>query len=99
MGVDIEHFQKLMQLIANLDEQIKEMQSQTIMSSKAILEIADQTGGKGWTEAVQNAVANLDNRVHKLSEIAAAHQQTFEDIAEAQSLLEMVEGKDTKDLN
>lgn len=92
MGIDVQTFMTYADAMQSLDETLREIKVEQIMTTKALLVLQDQTGGEGWIEAVQNAIQNLDARTYKLQEIISAHQEAFEEMAENQTLLDLTKG-------
>jgi hypothetical protein len=65
-------------------EEIKEEQriikQHLTLLRNAIVETNEHTGGKGWAEAMQNAVHGLDNRIDILWNTAQNHQAALEEL-------------------
>ena len=93
----VEHVIETAKELESLVEQVKDLHTKHIITVRAILEIGEQTGGKGWVEAMQIAVKELDDRTAKLSQIAAMHQQAFEEMDLIE--FEFDDDADLKDLN
>lgn len=48
---------------------------------RAMTKIAQNSGGEGWNETVQNAIMNLSQRIEALGEIMMEHQLLFQEIS------------------
>lgn len=85
MGIEVDHFIQCAQVIINIDERMKEIEVKQLVHAKVLMEVNDQSGGPGWTIAMQKAVAQLDYNIDKLAEVVTTHQQTFEELLEDSS--------------
>lgn len=85
MGMDVEHFLKFAQVLIEIDGRMKEIEVKQLIDAKVLIEISEQSGGPGWTIAMQKAVAQLDANIDKLAEVVSSHQQAFEELLEDDS--------------
>lgn len=93
-GVDLEVLRSIQIENAFMKEQIKRIWNSIEFLVQADSELAKLTGGEGWTQTVQQAVAHLDNRLDQHKAIISQHQKLLEEIE-----IFDLEDEDQKELN
>jgi hypothetical protein len=63
-----------------LKQKTQEILQQMQVMRGAIIEIHENSGGQGWTQAMQNAIHGLDKKIEMLWNTAQEHHSTLEDL-------------------
>jgi len=85
------NYQGLLKVYENqfiLNHQYEELHKEITEAKQQAMEIASLTGGPGWTQTVQNAVMQLNNRLENMENVVVQHQQNLSVIAEERKQLE-----------
>jgi hypothetical protein len=99
-GFDPKNLLRLSSRIRDLEEKIVTLESQIHITSKVLIEIADQTGGYGWTETVQNAIYSLHHQISELETEISAHAEMYKRFIEEVDEIELeVPISNKKDIN
>jgi prefoldin subunit 5 len=79
--------------IDSLQNEVSSLQRSVVALNTVVSQLIDESGGSGWTETIQNAISNLDNRIDALASATMVHQAELEKIAEDKEAIEILTRK------